>query len=75
MLVSMMFNLWGNKFSKIEKRTITFDDEDCDMIPELNRGVQEVFKDSKEKTHPLIAQLKDRELKLSKMEKLSRHKR
>lgn len=69
---SMIFYLWGHKASTIEKRTITFDDDECDMLPELNKEIEEESEDTRKKVHPLIAQLKDRELKWSKMEKQNR---
>lgn len=68
-----MSYLWGPRVSKIQK-DITFDDDDWDMIPEFKETKKEI-EDTRKKMHPLIAQLKDRELKWSKMEKLSKSKR
>jgi hypothetical protein len=73
MLEAMMLYLWGPRVSKTQK-IITFDDDDCDMMPEFKEAKEE-FEGTRKKIHPLIAQLKDRELKWSKMEKLKKIKR
>lgn len=70
MLESLMFFLWGHTK---EKKTIIFDDENCDMIPELNKETEvEHEEGSRKKIHPMIAQLKDKELKFSKMQRQNR---